>query len=225
MVWRNGKLKLTMLQHYIFQKLVTILNKTVLIRVRKEMRALEDHKIVDLFLSRDEKAIEQSKEKYGRRLRSLAYGIVNDKQTAEECENDTYLEAWNRIPPHEPRTYLYAFFARITRHISLNCCRSCGALKRNAFICELSAEMEQCIPAPDDIACRMDEMQLREAINGFLRTLEHEKRNMFIRRYWYLDSIAEISKQFAVSESKVKTSLFRMRNQLKEYLEQEGYIL
>ena len=197
----------------------------MLIRVRKEMRALEDYKIVDLFLSRDEKAIEQSKEKYGRRLRSLAYGIVNDKQTAEECENDTYLEAWNRIPPHEPRTYLYAFFARITRHISLNCCRSRETLKRRAFLCELSAEMEQCIPDPDDIACRMDEMQLREAINGFLHTLEHEKRNMFIRRYWYLDSIAEISKEFAVSESKVKTSLFRMRNQLREYLEQEGYIL
>lgn len=204
---------------------VTIPNKMVLIRVRREMRALEDHKIVDKYLTRDEKAIEQSKEKYGRRLRSLAYGIVNDEQTAEECENDTYLEAWNRIPPHEPRTYLYAFLARITRHISLNCCRSREALRRKAFISELSTEMEQCIPAPNDTECRMDEIQLREVINDFLSTLGSEKRKMFIRRYWYMDSIREISKRFSISESKVKTSLFRMRNQLREYLEQEGYLL
>ena len=89
----------------------------VLIRVRKEMRALEDHKIVDLFLSRDEKAIEQSKEKYGRRLRSLAYGIVNDKQTAEECENDTYVATWNAIPPTRPNI-LSAFLGKIARNIA-----------------------------------------------------------------------------------------------------------
>lgn len=197
----------------------------VLIRVRREMRAMEDNKIVELYLSRDELAIKHSKEKYGRRLHSLAYGIVNDKQTAEECENDTYLEAWNRIPPHEPRTYLYAFLARITRHVALNCCRMCETLKRKAFISELSAEMEQCIPAPDDTACRVDEIVLREAINGYLAMLDEEKRNIFIRRYWYLDSITDISKRFAVSKSKVKTALFRCRNELRDYLEKEGYIL
>lgn len=210
---------------HFFQKAVTNLVEMVLIRVRREMRAVEDNKIVELYLSRDERAIEQSKEKYGRRLRSLAYGIVNDKQTAEECESDTYLEAWNSIPPHEPRTYLYAFLARITRRVSLNCCRTREALKRKAFIGELSAEMEQCIPAPDDTECRMNEIQLKETINGFLSTLDNEKRNVFIRRYWYMDSIREISKRFAISESKVKISLFRTRNQLREYLEQEGYIL
>lgn len=197
----------------------------VFIRVRKEMRVLEDNKIVNLYLLRDEKAITESKEKYGRRLRSLANGIVNDKETAKECENDTYLQAWNSIPPHEPRTYLYAFLARITRHISLNCCRSRDTLKRSAFISELSAEMEQCIPTPDDTECRMDELQLREVINHFLSTLSDEKRYMFIRRYWYLDSISEIAQRLNVSQSKVKTNLFRCRNQLREYLEKEGYIL
>lgn len=186
---------------------------------------MEDHKIVELYLARDEVAIQYTTEKFGKRLRSLAYGIVEDLQTAEECENDTYMEAWNRIPPHEPRNYLYAFLGRITRNISLNRCRDSRRLKRSAYICELSAEMEQCIPAPDDVECRMDDWMLREAINGFLATLNEEKRNIFVRRYWYLDSIANIAKCFGMSESKVKTTLFRCRNQLREYLIKEGYRL
>lgn len=186
---------------------------------------MDDRKIVELYLSRDEAAIKHTSEKYGSRLRSLAYGIVNDRQTAEECENDTYLEAWRAIPPHEPGNYLYAFLARITRHISLNCCRNRSRLKRSALICELSAELEQCIPAPDDVECRIDDMALGEAMNGFLGSLSEEKRNLFIRRYWYLDSVAQISRRFALSESKVKTTLFRCRCRLWEYLEREGYII
>ena len=189
------------------------------------MKALDDNRIVELFLQRNETAIEQTTDKYGNRLRSLAYGIVNDLQTAEECENDTYMKAWDTIPPHEPRSYLYAFLARIIRHISLNCCRDRGRLKRRAFLCELSDEMEQCLPAPDDIECRMDNMALREAINGFLGSLKEENRNIFLRRYWYLDSIADISRRYGLSESKVKITLFRSRNQFRTYLEKEGYIL
>lgn len=137
---------------------------------------MDNEKIVELYLLRDQSAIKETAGKYGKRLRSLSLGIVQDRQTAEECENDTYLEAWNTIPPHEPRSYLYAFLARITRHISLNCCRSRNRLKRSAFICELSSELEQCIPAPNDIQCRIDDMILREAINGFMGTLDEEKR-------------------------------------------------
>ena len=129
---------------------------------------MDDRSIVALYLRRDETAVRQTAEKYGSRLRTLAYGIVNDLQTAEECENDTYMEAWRTIPPHEPSDHFYAFLARITRHISLNCCRDRSRLKRSAFICELSAEMEQCIPAPDDSSCRMDDLALRTAINDFL---------------------------------------------------------
>ena len=189
------------------------------------MKALDDCKIVELYLNRDEAAIRQTSEKYGNRLRALAYGIVDDRQTAEECENDAYLEAWNAIPPHEPRSYLYAFLARITRHISLNCCRDRSRLKRGAFLCELNAELEQCIPAPNDARRRADDMALREALNGFLGALDEEKRNIFLRCYWYLDSIADVSKRFALSESKVKTTLFRCRKRLREYLEKEGYTL
>ena len=184
---------------------------------RKEKKAVDDERIVELYLLRDEAAIRQSAGKFGMRLRALSYGIVGDRQTAEECENDTYLEAWNRIPPHEPRSYLYPFLARIDRHISLNCCRDRSRLKRSALICELSAEMEQCIPAPDDVECRIDDLAFAEAINGFLASLGEEKRNLFIRRYWYLDSVAAISRRFAFSESKVKTILYRCRRQLRTH--------
>ena len=186
---------------------------------------MEDAQIVELYLSRDETAIEHTSCKFGRRLRTLSYGITLDAQTAEECENDTYLKAWNTIPPHTPREHLYGFLARITRNLSLDCCRRRTRLKRSAFLCELSAEMEQCIPAPDDAACRLEDAALREVINNFLRSLSEEKRNIFLRRYWYLNSIVEISNRFSLSESKVKTTLFRCRKQFREYLEAEGYIL
>ena len=183
----------------------------------------DERGIVALYLRRDETAIWQTAEKYGHRLRALAYGIVNDLQTAEECENDTYMEAWNTIPPYEPSDYFYAFLARITRHISLNRCRDRDRLKRSAFISELSAEMEQCIPAPDNAACRMDDLSLETALNAFLGGLDAEKRNIFVRRYWYLDSVADIAKRYGISESKVKTTLFRCRNRLREHLNKEGY--
>ena len=184
---------------------------------------MDDREIVKRYLARDESAIRETAGKYGARLRSLALGIVRDAQTAEECENDTYLEAWNSIPPHEPGGYLYPFLARITRHLSLNRCRDRDRLKRSAHLCELSAEMEQCLPAPDDAACRLEENELREAINGFLAKLPEEQRNLFLRRYWYLDSISDIARRYGLSESKVKSSLSRSRQALGEQLRKEGY--
>lgn len=186
---------------------------------------MDDVKIVDLYLTRNEDAIVYTSEKYGGRLRSLAFGIVGDLPTAEECENDTYMESWESIPPHEPREYLYAFLACITRHISLNRCKERKSLKRNALICELSAEMEECIPSPSDIDSHIEDMELKEAINGFLATLSEKKRNVFLRRYWYLDSVAAISKRYFLSQSNVKAILFRCRNDFREYLEKEGYTL
>jgi len=186
---------------------------------------LEDERIVELYLLRDESAIEQTADKYGTRLRTLAQSITEDRQVAEECENDTYMQAWSSIPPHEPYTYLYAFLARITRHLSLNCCRNRQRLKRQAFMCELSREMEECLPAPDDAACRLERAELQAALNAFLGTLSKEKRNLFVRRYWYLDSVAAIAARFGITQSKVKTTLFRLREQLRRYLQKEGYEL
>lgn len=191
----------------------------------KEMNALDDHSIVDLYLSRDESAISHTSGKYGSRLRGLAYGIVEDLHAAEECENDTYLQAWNTIPPHAPKNYLFPFLARITRHIALDLCKQRSRLKRSAHICALSEEMEQCIPAPDDTERRIDAIVLCDAINAFLATLSEEKRNIFMRRYWFMDSIAAISQAYGLSQSKVKSQLFRIRNQLREHLAKEGYEL
>ena len=183
---------------------------------------MDDTTIIDLYFARDEAAIRHTAEKYGGRLRALSHGIVQDMQTAEECENDTYLQAWNAIPPHNPKEYLYAFLARITRHISLNRCRDRRRLKRSAYICELSAELEQCIPAPDDAQCRLDDLALSEAINGFLGALDEEKRNLFLRRYWYAESISQIAERYSLKENTVKSILFRTREQLRKFLQKEG---
>ena len=184
---------------------------------------MDDSLIVDLFLNKNEDAISMTKEKYGVRLRALSYNIVCDHETAEECENDTYMKTWSLIPPHEPRTYFYPFLAKIARNLSLNICRDRQRLKRSAAVAELSAEMEQCIPSPDDCECALEEITLKIALNTFLKSLSREKRNIFLRRYWYLDSVGDISKRYHISESKVKTTLFRCRNQLREYLLKEGY--
>lgn len=186
---------------------------------------MEDAQIIELYLKREESAIGHTAQKYGARLRTLAGGIVQDVHSAQECENDTYLEAWRSIPPHAPRDYLYAFLARITRHIALNRCRERTRLKRNAHIAQLSREMEECIPAPDDVECRMGEQELACALNSFLATLSEEKRMLFLRRYWYLDPVAEIAAHCGLSQGNVRVTLHRIRAALREYLTKEGYEL
>ena len=186
---------------------------------------MEDDKIVQLYLDRDESAIGQSSEKYGARLRALSLGITSDLPTSEECENDTYLQAWKLILPNEPRTYLYAFLARIIRNISIDRCRKRASLKRNGHIVELSEELEMCLPSPDSIEDTIAEEELGRTISDYLRTVSQEKRVIFVRRYFHMDSVAEICRRCGVSESKVKSTLFRTRNDLREYLIQEGYAL
>ncbi len=183
---------------------------------------MEDDKIIELYCSRDETALRETSAKYGQRLKVLSYGIVRSMETAEECESDTYWEAWRRIPPDEPRSYLYAYLARIVRHISLNRCRENHALKRSAVVSQLSQEMEQCIPAPDDLECRLSEKELADTINGFLSGLDSTRRNVFLRRYFFGDELKEIACRYSLKENTVKTMLFRCRNQLREYLIKEG---
>lgn len=186
---------------------------------------MDDDRIIDLYLARDEAAIAHTARRYGAGLRQISLNIVDDRQCAEECENDTYLQAWDSIPPHEPRTHLFAFLARIVRHLSIDCCRRRSRLKRDGHIVQLTAELETCIPAPDDTPCRMEAAELAKIISDFLGTLPREQRLIFLRRYWYLDSICSISLRFAITQSKVKTTLWRTRNALRELLEKEGYPL
>lgn len=186
---------------------------------------MEDARIIDLFLARDEDAIVQTSEKYGKSLRRIAENILQNESDAEECENDTYAEAWNRIPPNEPRTYFFAYLSRITRYLALGRCREMGAAKRQAYYVELSGELAECIPSPDDVESYIDERELGRLIGEFLKTQSGERANIFVRRYFYMDSVSVIAKRFGLSGSKVKTTLFRMRNDLKLYLEREGYLI
>ncbi len=186
---------------------------------------MEDVQIIALFFHRDEKAIACTAEKYGPRLRRLALGILGDHSACEECENDAYLRAWDSIPPHDPGNRLYPYLARIVRNLAISRCRCDAALKRSAFLTELTDEMEACIPAPGDVAGEVDGKLLGETVSAWLRPLPAWKRELFLRRYWYLDDISAIARRFSCSESKVKTTLFRLRSSLRRHLEKEGYDL
>lgn len=183
---------------------------------------MDDEQIVELYLKRDENAIRQTQRKFGKRIINISKNITGSEFTAEEVENDTYLRAWENIPPTEPRTYLFAFLARIARNLSISICRERSALKRNAMLVEFSDEMEECIPSSVSVEAEAEGNMLLELINRFLFSKSEDKRNIFMRRYWYLDSVGEIAKRFGISESNVKTSLFRMRAELREFLEAQG---
>ncbi len=184
---------------------------------------MDDSKIVELYLSRDESAISHTAQKYGLKLRQIADSILNNKASAEECENDTYLEAWKLIPPNEPRSYLFAFLGKITRHLAIDECRKHASQKRQALFCELTQEMEECIPGQGNVEGDIEANALSQAINTFLDHCSEEQRNVFVRRYWFFDTIPEICNRYDFTQGKVKTMLFRMREALRYYLEKEGY--
>ena len=186
---------------------------------------MDDEEIVKLFLERNEKAIEETSIKYGSKLNRIAMNILKNEEDAQECENDTYHAAWNLIPPNEPRTYFFTFLAKIIRNLSLNYCKSKKTKKRNAIIVELTREMQECIEIPNESPCHMSDSEIGSIISIFLRKQKEENRKIFIRRYWYADSIKQISDDFKISESKVKSILFRTRNKLKNYIKKEGYRL
>ena len=184
---------------------------------------MEDEAIVSLYLARDDTAVRHTQMKYGTRLRLLAMNILSDFPSAEECENDTYLQAWNLIPPHEPRTYLFAFLARITRHLSLDRCRKRTAQKRNALVLTLSDELGECIPSSEDVVSALEARELEKILNAFLHSLPKKQRIVFLRRYWYMDSLESIGKRCGLSVGTVKSILHRIRGKLRVFLEKEGY--
>ncbi len=182
---------------------------------------MEDYQIVDLYWARSESAIEQTEQKYGRMLTSISNGLVATKQDAEECVNDTYLVAWNSMPDQRP-IYLGAFLSKIVRRISITRFRSISAEKRggaNSLIYELT----DCVPSESDLQSEYDNKMLAEALNRFLLSLDEEKRYIFVRRYYYSDSIGDISRSIGAGEGKIKTALFRARKALREFLEKEGF--
>lgn len=189
------------------------------------MYMYDDNNIIKLFWERSEEAIVETSKKYSNYCYTIAYNILYNNEDAEECVNDTYLRAWNTIPPDRPNC-LATFLGKITRNLSLNKYKYHKAAKRGFGQVESAiSELEACIPASTDTELLFDELVLTEAINNFLGNQKKIKRIVFIQRYWYLMPIKEIAEQFNMSESKAKSMLFRTRNELKGYLEKEGVIL
>ena len=184
---------------------------------------MEDTCIVDLFLARDEGGIREAADKYGNRLRQLGFHLLPDRLTVEECENDAYLAAWDSIPPHQPRDYLFPFLARLMRHAVLDRCRALSRRRQIARLTALTRELEDCLPGPDPTQELADALALGESLNAFLRALPEESRNLFLRRYWFFDPVSDIARRYGLSQSKVKTTLFRTRQRLRDHLSKEGF--
>lgn len=183
---------------------------------------MEDGSIVELYWARNESAISETAAKYGNYLHSISYHILLNDEDAEECVNDTYNDAWQSIPPHRP-SVLSTFLGKITRRISIDLWRKNGAQKRGGGELPLALdELEECVSGTEDVEAETERLELQRKLNGFLSSLPRTERRVFMCRYWYLDSIADIAGQFAFSESKVKSMLYRTRARLRAMLEKEG---
>lgn len=186
---------------------------------------MEDNKIVELYLQRDESAIKETKDKYERYCAYIANNILNSERDTEECLNDTYLMTWNSIPPNKPRS-LRAYVGKIARNIAINRYNSIKAKKRNDGIEIVLDELNEVLDdVESDGRSLTDELTLKYALNIFVGSLKQETREIFVRRYWYLSSIKEISRDYGISESKIKVTLFRTRELLRDYLKKEGIVI
>lgn len=180
---------------------------------------MEDIQIIELYFKRAESAITETAAKYGAYLKYIAYNILKSREDTEESTNDTYMKVWNAIPPERPACFK-AFIGRIARNTAINLYNKYNALKRKGSEVALD-ELAECIPDPnaDNLS---EDKTIRESLNAFLRELPEEPRRIFVRRYWYMSPVREIAKDFKFTESKVKMSLMRTRNALKEHFAREG---
>ena len=166
---------------------------------------MDDKSIIELFFARSEQAIKELDGKYGKTCRRLSYSILNNLQDAEECVSDAYLGTWDAIPPARPDPLL-AFLCRIVRNLSV-----------------MRYQLENCLASHHTVDTEIDEKELIQTIEKFLETLSAENRVIFMRRYWFSDSYAEIAEQTGVSEKNVSVKLTRIRKQLQKYLKERGY--
>ncbi len=181
---------------------------------------MDDNKIIELYFARNEEAIRQTEKAYGGRLLRLADRILGCNEDAEESVSDTYMKAWETIPPQWPK-HFFAYLAKICQHFALGRLDWKNAAKRKAEVVSLTQEMELCIP--DGHRDReMEGKELGRILNEFLKTLTPDNRMVFMRRYWYVETIPEIAQKYGISESAVMTRLSRTRKKLSAYLEKEG---
>ena len=181
---------------------------------------MNDSQIIALFWERNEDAIQETDAIYGRKLYAISDKILRSTHDAEESVSDTYMRAWETIPPQKPN-YFFAYLAKICRNFSLSKLQWNSAAKRPAEVVSLTQEMEQCIPDRSHER-KLEGEEIGRVLNRFLDSISLESRLIFMRRYWYTDSIAEIAERYHISQSKVKTQLHRTRNKLQLFLEKEG---
>lgn len=184
---------------------------------------MDDREIVALFLKRDEAALSAASAKYGGRLLSLARSLLRDEGAAEECLSDAMLSAWNSIPPHEPYGYLFTYLGRLVRCRAIDRAEHDSAGKRSAILSELTHEIEESFPSRINVEEEAEARELSRLINGYLAALPKEKRDIFVRRYWFMDSIKEIARLTGSGESRIKMILSRLREGLRTHLEKNGY--
>ncbi len=184
---------------------------------------MHDKEIISLYFDRDEKAIEYTEQKYRAYCYSVADKVLNNAQDDEECLNDVWLAAWNSIPPNDPSS-LATYLGRITRNISVRRLRFINRKKRGRELTVYIEELNEAIPSANSIEEALENQSLRELLERFLRSQNKQNRNIFVCRYYYLDSIADIAVRFGMTENQVKLRLFRLRNKLKNYLEKEGAV-
>lgn len=184
---------------------------------------MDDKGIIDLYFDRSEKAISETAVKYGKYCFRIAFNILTDKEDSEESVNDTWLAAWNNIPPRVP-AILSTFLGKITRNISLNRWKSRRAYKRGGGEVVIALdELDECISTGESAEESFERKELLRSVNRFLAGLPETERNIFVCRYWYLDSIQHIAEHFGFSESKVTSMLHRTRGKLRKHLEKEGF--
>ena len=185
---------------------------------------MNDETIVELYWQRQERAITETQKKYGPYLHQIANNILQNREDSQESVNDTYLAAWNSIPPHRPQI-LQAYLVKLIRRIAIDCYRKRNRDKRKDDQYALSLdELSDCIPS-NSTQEALDEKLLAEAIGQYLRTLPKMSRVAFVGRYYYLDSLREVAGYCHMTESKLKSLLFRLRKGLRDYLIKEGYNL
>ncbi len=184
---------------------------------------MDDKSIIDLFFERSEQAIRELDTKYGKTCHKVSYNILNNLQDAEECVNDAYLGTWNAIPPQRPNPLL-TFLCRIVRNLSIMRYHANTATKRNSAYDIALEELENCLSSGITVEDEVEGKLLVQTIEDFLDTLSRDCRVIFMRRYWFSDSYAEIAKQVGISEKTVSVRLTRIRNQLREYLTKKGVL-
>lgn len=185
---------------------------------------MEDKEIVALYWARDEKAIQETALKYGSYCTAVAMHILENREDAEECVNDAYLSAWNAIPPHKP-ALLSTFLGKIVRNLSFNRYQQKHAQKRGGGeIAVILDELSEILPDREAVEEQVIRKELLRAIEDFLRTLPEDRRCMFLRRYWYSDSIGDIAAQCGRTENAVSVTLNRIRSRLRAYLTERGLI-